>query len=186
MRFSSTFSFSILPIIFAVIINCNTLISQAPLIVKSALTQSGSRAVSFEHTDANGVLKITKVQQSIGQNGMVGLSKTPNHSVQQGYLNRIRTLNINNTTVEFIELMDLVIYPNPFRDFINIKFSNPTIHPIQIEVFDLRGRLVLDNDYPPSLQITVSMERLEDASYVVRISSGSMAFLKKLIKAKVK
>ena len=53
-------------------------------------------------------------------------------------------------------------------------------------MFDLRGRLVLDNDYPPSLQITVSMERLEDASYVIRISSGSMAFLKKLIKAKVK
>ena len=67
MRFSSTFSFAILPIIFAVIINCNTLISQAPLIVKSALTQSGSRAVSFEHTDANGILKITKVQQGLTQ-----------------------------------------------------------------------------------------------------------------------
>ena len=185
MKFNS-FSFTLFLTIYVIMLDSNTLISQAPLLAKSVLTQSGSRSVSLVHTDINGVLVTTKVLQSIGQNGVVGFSRSTSHSVQQGFLNRTKTLNFNNSTVEFIELMDLVIYPNPFRDFINIKFSNPTIHPIQIEVFDLRGRLVLDNDYPPSLQITVSMERLEDASYVVRISSGSMAFLKKLIKAKVK
>ncbi len=104
------------------------------------------------------------------------------HSVQQGFLNRFRSLNINNSTVEFVELMDLIVYPNPFTEYINIKFSKPTIYPVQIEVFDTRGRLVLDKDYPPSSQITVSTQRLENASYVVRISSGSMEFLKKLIK----
>jgi len=157
---------------------------QPPTVLKSVLTQAGSRAVSYEYTDTNGVVKTTKIQQSIGQNGVVGLSSTTNQSVQQGFLNRVKLLNVNNTTVEFVETMDLIIYPNPFKDFVKIKFSKPTMYPIQIEVFDVRGRLVLNQEFEPSGQITVSMDRLEDASYIIRISSGSSEFLKKLIKGR--
>ena len=158
--------------------------NQHPTLVKSVLTTAGSRAVSYEYTDTNGVVKTTKIQQSIGQNGVVGLSSTTNQSVQQGFLNRVKLLNVNNTTVEFVETMDLIIYPNPFKDFVKIKFSKPTIYPIQIDVFDVRGRLVLNQEFQPSGQITVSMDLLEDASYIIRISSGSSKFLKKLIKGR--
>ena len=157
---------------------------QSPTVLKSVLTTAGSRAVSYEYTDTNGVVKTTKIQQSIGQNGVVGLSSTTNQSVQQGFLNRVKLLNVNNTTVEFVETMDLIIYPNPFKDFVKIKFSKPTIYPIQIDVFDVRGRLVLNQEFQPSGQITVSMDLLEDASYIIRISSGSSKFLKKLIKGR--
>ena len=112
------------------------------------------------------------------------MSSTTNQSVQQGFLNRVKLLNVNNTTVEFVETMDLILYPNPFKDFVNIRFSKPTMYPIQIEVFDVRGRLVLNQEFQPSGQITVSMDRLEDASYIIRISSGSSEFLKKLIKGR--
>ena len=181
MKFSS-FSFTLFLTTCVIMLDSNTLISQAPLLAKSVLTQSGSRSVSLSHTDINGVLVTTKVLQSIGQNGLVGFSRSTSHSVQQGFLNRTKTLNFNNSMVEFIELIDLIVYPNPFTEYIKIKFSKPTVYPVQIEVFDVRGRLVLDKDFPPSSQITVSTERLENASYIVRISSGSMEFLKKLIK----
>ena len=181
MIFNSKLSLKLL-VLFAVILDSNSLNCQAPLLGKSVLTQSGSRAVSFSHVDPDGIVIKTKIHQTIGQNGVVGLSKSAALPVQQGFLNRFRSLNINNSTVEFVELMDLIVYPNPFTEFIKIKFSKPTIYPVQIEVFDTRGRLVLDKDYPPSSQITVSTQRLENASYVVRISSGSMEFLKKLIK----
>ncbi len=159
------------------------LLFQSPVVVKSVLTSAGSRAVSHQYTDATGVERTTKIQQSIGQNGVVGLSNTSNHSIQQGYLNRFKLLNVDNSTsVEFVETRDLMIYPNPFKDFVKIKFSKPTNYPIQIDVFDVRGRLVLNREFPPSGLITVSMDRLEDASYIIRISSGSDEFLKKLIK----
>ena len=158
--------------------------NQMPTVLKSVLTQAGSRAVSYEYANADGVVKTTKIQQTIGQNGAVGLSNISNHSVQQGFLNRVKLLNVDNTTVEFVETMDLIIYPNPFKDFIKIKFSKPTMYPIQIDVFDVRGRLVLNRAFQPSGQITVSMDRLEDASYIIRISSGSSKFLKKLIKGR--
>ena len=141
MKFNS-FSFTLFLSIYIIILDSNTLISQAPLLAKSVLTQSGSRAVSFSHINPNGVVIKTKIQQTIGQNGVVGLSRSASHSVQQGFLNRTKTLNFNNSTVEFIELMDLIVYPNPFTEFIKIKFSKPTIYPVQIEVFD-----VANNDF---------------------------------------
>jgi len=158
------------------------LISQSPKLVKSVLTQVGSSTVSYEYSDASGVIKTTKIQQSIGQHGTVGLSKTSLSSVQQGFLNQIKTLKVNNPTSEFVETMDLSIYPNPFKEYVNIKFSKLTKYPIQIEVFDVRGRLVINLEFQPSSLISVPTYRLEDASYVIRVSSGSQEFLKKLIK----
>jgi len=160
------------------------LISQSPKLIKSVLTQAGSSTVSYEYPDASGVFRTTTIQQSIGQHGTVGLSKTPLSSVQQGFLNHIKTIKVDNRSDDFIEIRELSIFPNPFKAHVNIKFSKPTIYPIQIEVFDVRGRLVLNQEFQPSGQITVSMDRLEDASYIIRISSGSSEFLKKLIKGR--
>jgi hypothetical protein len=162
---------------------CAQNLTQSSRLVKSVLTSGGSSTVSMAYLDAQGVLKKTRIQQSIGQSGVVGLSTTALNSVQQGFLSRVKVFNINNTTAtEFVENLDLSVYPNPFKDFINIKFSKPTLFPVTIEVFDIRGRLVLEQQFQPSSQVSFSADRLEDASYVVRVSSGSQAFLKKLIK----
>jgi len=158
------------------------LISQSPKLIKSVLTQAGSSTVSYEHSDASGITRTTSVRQSIGQHGTVGLSKTSLSSVQQGFLNHLKTIKVDNSEPEFIETFDLSIFPNPFKSHVNIKFSKPTVHPIHIEVFDVRGRLVLDQKFQPSSMITVPTERLEDASYMIRVSSGSQEYLKKLIK----
>jgi len=158
------------------------LISQSPKLVKSVLTQAGSSTVSYEYSDASGVLKKTNVRQSIGQHGTVGLSKTSLSSVQQGFLNHLKTIKVDNPDSEFVETFGLSVYPNPFKAYVKVKFSKPTVHPIHIEVFDVRGRLVLDQKFQPSGLITIPTERLEDASYIMRVSSGSQEYLKKLIK----
>ena len=174
-------------IVFFILISLNDLfaqelISQSPKLKKSVLTQVGSSTILYEYSDVSGVIKTTKIQQSIGQRGVVGLSNTSLSSVQQGFLNHIKVLKIDNTDINFIETVDLTFYPNPFKDFVNIKFSTPPTYAIFVEVFDIRGRLVLDQKFQSSNLITIATNRLEDASYVVRISSGSQAFLKKLIK----
>ena len=182
MAFGSHYIFFLIALFLATNLFSQEVINQSPQLIKSVLTQAGSRTVSYEYTDETGVIRTTKIQQSIGQNGIVGLSKISRNSVQQGFLNRVRVFNVDNTTIEFVETMDLIIYPNPFKDVVKIKFSKPTIYPIKIDVFDVRGRLVINQEFRPSAQITVSMDRLEDASYIIRVSSGSHEFLKKLIK----
>ena len=157
-------------------------VNQSPSLVKSVLTQAGSSTISYEYTDETGVIKTTKVQQSIAQSGVVGGVNTSQSSVQQGFLNHIKVLKIDNTDVDFIETVDLTFYPNPFKDVVNIKFSVLPTYTVFVEVFDIRGRLVLDQKHPPSNLISIATNHLEDASYVVRVSSGSQEFLKKLIK----
>ena len=158
------------------------LIYQSPKLIKSVLTRAGSNTVTYECSDISGAIRTTKVQQSIGQNGTVGLSKTSLSSVQQGFLNRMKTVNVDNTESEFVEIVKLSIFPNPFKEYINIKFSRLPVHQIQIEVFDIRGRLVLTQEFQPSSLISVPTDRLEDASYMIRVSSGSQEYLKKIIK----
>lgn len=158
------------------------LLSQSPKLIKSTLTQAGSSTVSYEYLNSSGMVKTTNVRQSIGQNGMVGSSKISVGSVQQGFLNHLRTLNIENSTSEFVEIMEMSVFPNPFKDHVNIKFSKPTVYRIQVEIFDVRGRLVINQEFQPSNLISVPTNRLEDASYIIRVSSGSQEYLKKLIK----
>ena len=160
------------------------LVSQSPELIKSVLTQAGSSNVTYDYTDVVGIIKTTKVQQSIGQRGVIGLSNTSLTAIQQGYLNNVKVFEIDNTDPNFMETIDLSlsIYPNPFKDHIHIKFSKATVYKIQIEIFDVRGRLVKIQEFQPSGQITVSTSRLEDASYIIRVSSGSQEYLKKLIK----
>jgi len=157
-------------------------VNQSPSLVKSVLTQAGSSTISYEYTDETGVIKTTKVQQSIAQSGVVGGVNTSQSSVQQGFLNHLKTIKVDTPDSEFVETFDLSVYPNPFKAYVKVKFSKLPVHPIHIEVFDVRGRLVLDQEFQPSGLITVPTERLEDASYMMRVSSGSQEYLKKLIK----
>lgn len=159
-------------------------INQSPSVIKSVLTHAGSSNVVFKYSDLTGKIKTTTVEQSIGQRGVIGLSNTSLSSVQQGYLNNVKLFEIDNTGPNFVETIDLSlsIYPNPFKDHVNIKFSKPTVYNIQIEIFDVRGRLVKSQEFQPAALITVPTNRLEDASYIIRVSSGSQEYLKKLIK----
>ena len=182
MALGSHYIFFLIALFLATNLFSQDVINQSPQLINSVLTQAGSRAVSYEYTDETSVIRTTKIQQSIGQNGIVGLSKTSLNSVQQGFLNHIKTLKIDNPTDEFIETKEMFIYPNPFKNFVNVKFSKPTIYTIQIEVFDVRGRLVLNQKFQPSSLISVPTDRLEDASYIIRVSSGSQEYLKKIIK----
>ena len=159
------------------------LVSQSPKLIKSVLTQAGSSNVTYQYTDVAGTIKTTKIQQSIGQRGVVGLSNTSLSAVQQGYLNNVKVFKIDNTDTEFVETIDVSIYPNAFHDFVNIKFSKVSMYPIHVELFDIRGRLVLKQEFQASSLISIATDRLQNAaSYVMRVSSGSQEFLKKLIK----
>lgn len=175
--------FVVLLIIFSVDkVLAQALISQSPKVNKSVLTQAGSSSVSYGYLNSSGVIKTTNIRQSIGQSGVVGLSKTSLSSVQQGFLNHIKTIKVDNPKDEFVEVRSLSVFPNPFKDHVNIKFSKPTVHPIFIDVFDVRGRLVLSQKFNPSRLITIATDRLADSGYIIRVSSGSQKFIKKLIK----
>ena len=71
---------------------------------------------------------------------------------------------------------ELLIFPNPTNDQLNIEFLNPQVigmvRNIQIEVYDLLGRKVIDHGYSDgfgSRRITMDVSKLHTGVYFVSI-----------------
>ena len=183
MKFNRCYLIVLLVLFSVDTVLTQNLVNESPKLIKSVLTQAGSSNVTYDYTDVAGTIKTTKIQQSIGQRGVVGLSNTSLSAVQQGYLNHVKVFKVDNTDSEFAATIDVSIYPNTFTDFVNIKFSKVSVYPIHVELFDIRGRLVLKQEFQASSLISIATDRLQNAaSYVIRVSIGSQDFLKKLIK----
>lgn len=163
--------------VFSQKLNSQTILNPIyPQIQKSTLNHLAASNVSL----SSGI----RILQSVGQSGVIGSSSTSNNTVQQGYLNNHLQFRVNNDiSDEFEKSFKFSIYPNPFQDFINIQFTKTTLFPVLVRVFDMRGRMVHDEEFRPAKDIRLHVGHFEEAGYVIRIASGGKSYLKKLIKS---
>ena len=82
---------------------------------------------------------------------------------------------------------DATAFPNPTRDFVNLNFSLEESGPIQIQIYDISGRLVkvLYNDVAKkgSNLLTFSTQPLQRGMYIIVIRNGDdMIIQEKVIK----
>jgi hypothetical protein len=146
------------------------------MILRSTITSVGSTTVYSKNNKY-------RIQQSIGQSGIIGKKKLKNSTVQQGFLYNTKTFNINNSNNDLIkETLEFVISPNPFVDHIVIKFSKKTAQDIYIKIYDVNGKIHYSNKYPASKQIIVPMNRYSIGAYLIKIESGQKIATKKIIK----
>ncbi|MBP7077824.1 MAG: T9SS type A sorting domain-containing protein, partial [Bacteroidales bacterium] len=82
--------------------------------------------------------------------------------------------------------LEVLIYPNPFSDFIVIALSNlPDNEKLNIEVFDLYGRKITEITealVPSTYTKELSLSALTPGMYFVRIISGKIVVTKKIEK----
>jgi hypothetical protein len=146
------------------------------MILRSTITSVGSTTVYSTNNKY-------RIQQSIGQSGIIGKKELKNSTVQQGFLYNTITFNINNSNNDLIkESLEFVISPNPFVDHIVIKFSKKTAQDIYIKIYDVNGKIHYSNKYPASKQITVPMNRYSIGTYLINVESGQKIVTKKIIK----
>lgn len=62
----------------------------------------------------------------------------------------------------------LILYPNPAADFLNIKFDNFYLESFTVQLFDLSGKLVLSETLNDS-QSSISIANIEDGCYVLKL-----------------
>ena len=98
------------------------------------------------------------------------------------------TVTVEDSTLgsqEFEEVEGVYIYPNPFRDKLNINLSPSYLGTtIKIEILDIRGRLIktLNKEYTSSIVIE-EFGDFEDGSYFIKITNKSNKIIfKQLIK----
>lgn len=144
------------------------------LLLKSALTSVGSASVVLK--DPN---KAYIIQQSIGQQGIIGTATKGNISLQQGFLTHVL---IENDLVPEGKNIHFTALPNPVSDVLTIAFAKRSPAPVQVRLFDLTGRLVFLRQYAPDNTIAVQVGSLQEAVYLLRITVDRYTWTKKIIK----
>lgn len=124
------------------------------------------------------------ILQSVGQSSIIGTKHSARISVQQGFLSNSVFYTINNRESEAInEALTLVVYPNPFIDHVQLKFSKKTRDDIYIRVFDFNGKQLVSKKYAPTDNLYVPMLNYSIGIYIIHVQSGGKHMTKKLLKS---
>ena len=120
------------------------------------------------------------VSQTIGQQSVIGNytkeGKTYGQGYQQSVWSKYISTNSNNA-------ITTVTYPNPFISTINFQFSQAIKEPISVSVFDIRGRLIFNQEKQASGNIlTIDLPNLASSNYLVRLSSPNYTYYTQILK----
>ena len=90
---------------------------------------------------------------------------------------------MNELSVDEEELNGFVIYPNPSNGQFNIVFNTSTNSPVNMTVFDIRGREVFNNSFVSSATVnkTINLGNVQAGVYLLNVSEGSKSVTKKII-----
>ncbi|TBX70717.1 T9SS type A sorting domain-containing protein [Flavobacterium silvisoli] len=85
----------------------------------------------------------------------------------------------NNT----YEISDLAIYPNPNKGNFNIQFSNAASNDIKVNVFDMSGRKIFENNYSSQATFNENIQLNNAAAgvYLVSVTDGTRKMVKRII-----
>lgn len=118
------------------------------------------------------------VSYSIGQQSISGTS-TNGYVVQQGFQQNNWGAIIKQTEIS----ISTKVYPNPFISEVQFEFSESPGMSLNVYVFDVRGRLVYsDNKKNDSNTISLNLEQLASAEYLVKLTSEKHTLYTKILK----
>lgn len=118
--------------------------------------------------------------QSIGQLSVIGTTRTPTHTFQQGFQQSFVSMFENK--VEKLSFA-VSIFPNPFMDSFTIKISNPLEEVATISIVTLLGQQVYQTQLAPfQNEKTISFSSYPTGTYIVQLISSGPTITKKIIK----
>lgn len=120
------------------------------------------------------------VQHSLGQFGITGISKNQNQYVKQGFIQSpLKTILVAPSYSDF---ENLIVFPNPFEDYINIHFSKVHQGNIRISLYNILGKLVFNQIKSPNQQLNIPIQHLPDSEYLLLLQQGKRKYKAKLIR----
>jgi subtilisin-like proprotein convertase family protein len=91
-----------------------------------------------------------------------------------------QTFTLANDEYEF---SDFTLFPNPNSGMFNIKFTSLTSNDIKINIYDLRGRLILEKSYTNSgaFDQNINLDKVQSGVYIVSVLDGEKKTTKRII-----
>ena len=120
------------------------------------------------------------VSQTIGQQSVIGTYTKNGITYQQGFQQFTWSKYISNNTTNAITT---IIYPNPFIQTINFQFSQSIKDAINVEVYDINGRLIFRQEKKPVENIlTIDLPQLASVNYLVRLTAPNYIYYSQIIR----
>jgi N-acetylmuramoyl-L-alanine amidase len=90
-----------------------------------------------------------------------------------------------NDNVKKHNLKEVTFFPNPAQNEINIRFENTLNEEINIEIYDVNGKIVLNTSYfseESNLQKTIDISKFSVGTYFVKTTINGEEFIKQIVK----
>lgn len=148
-----------------------------------------SQVVSTGPFDINDGETITVAFAMLGGDNFEDLAASADSAAVQ-YLREPEIVEPEDTTGTSISDLNILIKnvqiaPNPTNSISYISFSLKNNQNVKIEVVDLDGKLILENNYPNLLkgthQFPLNAQNLKSGSYLVKISADDEVMVKKWV-----
>lgn len=118
------------------------------------------------------------LQQSVGQNSVINTYSESNHSLRQGYVQPLPAIVLGGDPNE----LEVVIYPNPFVNGVVVNLEPGKDENIEMQLFDISGRLILQNSYAANTQLQIPLINLAEGSYFMTLKMGEQFATHQLLK----
>lgn len=123
-----------------------------------------------------------KVNQTVGQQSVIGNYNFSTTTVSQGFQ---KNLFAKSDIFVLTDKIKIIVYPNPFVDYLQIQFSKSLNGPVSITIFDLLGRLVF-KDQKEVINNTINLDNLQfpENEYLLKLSGTNFNYSTQIIKSK--
>ena len=116
----------------------------------------------------------------ISLNSIISTDYYGNYVTHPNYEAIVEITDENNSIQRQSEILEASVFPNPVNQQLNLS-SNGLID--KIEVMDISGRLLNTFYTAPHFEQSIDLGSLQDGLYLIRIHSGDLATIQKVIKA---
>ena len=121
------------------------------------------------------------MSQTIGQQSIIGTSTKDGVTYSQGFQQSVWSKYLNQNAA--LSSITTITYPNPFVQTINFQFSKPLSDVISVTVYDIRGRLIYQEDKKAVENIlTIELPQLASSNYLVKLSATNYTYYTQILK----
>lgn len=142
------------------------------------LQKESVSTMGFSETLASGYY----VSYSIGQQRVIGGVVLDNNVViSQGFQHPIDlTICYEDCNPKNIKT---ILYPNPFIDTVNLKFSEKINEEITISIYDILGRILYKKKESPFNDgLTINEINVKEGNYIIELKSVNYRYTAKILK----
>jgi len=119
------------------------------------------------------------IQQSIGQASVIGTYTKDNYTIRQGFQ---QPLHSGKKLINMENSLKANLYPNPFRQTLNILFDEKITDDLFVVIYNLSGKVLFSNKYPASQKLNLPLSYMINGNYILKITADNKQLVVKILK----